>query len=58
MLRTPCKPGLSEREQHVAGQYELLGRSFELFERNIRDQFARMLGPARFDPRETLRRSP
>jgi len=42
----------------VAGQYELLGRSFELFERNIRDQFARMLGPARFDPRETLRRSP
>ena len=50
MLRTPCKPGLSEREQHEAGRYELLGASFELFERNIREQLARVLGPGGFDP--------
>jgi spermidine dehydrogenase len=50
MLRTPCKPGLSEREQHEAGRYELLGQPFELFERNIRDQLARVLGPGGFDP--------
>jgi spermidine dehydrogenase len=49
MLRTPCKPGLSERAQHEAGRYELLGQSFELFERNIRDQLARVLGPGGFD---------
>lgn len=49
MLRTPCKPGLSERDQHEAGRYELLGQSFELFERNIRDQLARVLGPGGFD---------
>jgi spermidine dehydrogenase len=52
MLRTPCKPGLglSEREQHEAGRYELLGQSFEFFERKIRDQLARLLGPGGFDP--------
>ena len=50
MLRTPCKPGLSERAQHVAGRYELLGQPFELFERNVRAQLARMLGPAGFEP--------
>jgi len=50
MLRTPCKPGLSERDQHAAGRYELLGQSFEYFERKIRDQLARVLGPGGFDP--------
>jgi spermidine dehydrogenase len=50
MLRTPCQPGLSAREQQRAGHYELLATPFETFERNIRDQFARVLGNGGFDP--------
>jgi spermidine dehydrogenase len=50
MLRTPCKPGLPAREQHRAGRYELMQTPFSQFERNIRDQLARMLGGAGFDP--------
>jgi spermidine dehydrogenase len=48
MLRTPCKPGLSQREQHRAGRAELLRTPFATFERNIRDQLGRTL-PG-FDP--------
>lgn len=50
MLRTPCKPGLPAREQNRAGRYELMQTPFAKFERNIRDQLARMLGAAGFDP--------
>ncbi len=50
MTRTPCSPGLDEREQHRIGRAELLATSFEDFERNIRDQLARILGPGGFDP--------
>jgi spermidine dehydrogenase len=50
MLRTPCQPGLPERDQHRAGRYELMATPFETFERNIRDQLARMLSAAGFDP--------
>ena len=50
MTRTPCKPGLSEHEQNKAGRAELLATSFATFERNIRDQLARTLGPGDFDP--------
>ena len=50
MVRTPCKPGLSEHEQNRAGRAELLNTTFETFERNIRDQLARTLGPGGFDP--------
>jgi len=50
MLRTPCKPGLSERDQHRAGRAELLQTPFATFERNIREQLARVLGPSGFDP--------
>jgi spermidine dehydrogenase len=50
MTRTPCMPGLSEREQHKVGRAELLSASFETFERNIRDQLVRILGAAGFDP--------
>ena len=50
MLRTPCKPGLPTREQNRAGRTELLQTPFSTFERNVRDQLARMLGPAGFDP--------
>ena len=50
MVRTPYKPGLDEREQHRIGRAELLDTAFEVFERNIRDQLLRILGPAGFDP--------
>ena len=50
MERTPAMPGLSEREQHRAGRAELLATPFETFERNIREQLARTLGPGGFDP--------
>lgn len=50
LMRTPCSPGLPARSQHQAGRVELLGTTFETYERNIRDQLARMLGPTGFDP--------
>jgi spermidine dehydrogenase len=50
LLRTPCKPGLSACDQHRAGRAELLQTPFSQFERNIRDQLARMLGGVGFDP--------
>ncbi len=48
--RTPCAPGLPEREQHKIGRAELLVTPFETFERKLRDQLARVLGPGGFDP--------
>jgi spermidine dehydrogenase len=50
MVRTPCKPGLSEYEQNKAGRAELLATPFATFERNIREQLLRVLGPGGFDP--------
>jgi spermidine dehydrogenase len=50
MLRTPCSPGLPPRDQNRAGRTELMQTPFTTFERNIRDQLARMLGAASFDP--------
>jgi spermidine dehydrogenase len=48
--RTPCSPGAPAREQHRAGRLELLGTPFEVYEREIRDQLARMFGAGGFDP--------
>jgi spermidine dehydrogenase len=50
LRRTPCRPGLPERDQHRAGHVELLNTSFEEMERKIRDQLARILSPGGFDP--------
>jgi len=50
MLRTPCSPGLPHRDQYRMGRVELTETPFSTFERNIRDQLARMLGPSGFDP--------
>jgi spermidine dehydrogenase len=50
MLRTPCKPGLPAREQYRWGHMELFTTPYETFERNIRDQLARMLIGKGFDP--------
>ena len=49
LVRVPVAPGLPEREQHRIGRQDILSTSFETFERNIRDQLDRMLGPAGFD---------
>jgi len=49
MLRTPCKPGLARQEQYRTGRGELYKTPFSTFERNIRDQLQRMLGPSGFD---------
>lgn len=54
MLRTPCKPGLPQRDQNRAGRYELLQTPFSQFEHKIRDQLARMLGSAGFDPAKDI----
>ncbi|HET7292952.1 MAG TPA: NAD(P)-binding protein [Vicinamibacteria bacterium] len=48
--RTPCRPGLTEREQHRLGRSELLSTTFEAEERRIREQLARMLSGGGFDP--------
>ncbi len=50
MERTPCRPGLSARDQHRVGRLELLTTTFDDIERNLRDQLARMLGAGGFDP--------
>jgi spermidine dehydrogenase len=50
MVRNPNKPGLPRREQHRAGQQELLSMSFEQFELEIRRQLGRMLAGGGFDP--------
>jgi spermidine dehydrogenase len=50
MLRTPCSPGLPQVDQFRAGRVELMETPFPTFERNVRDQMARMLSNADFDP--------
>ena len=54
MVRTPCKPGLPEHEQNKAGRQELLETPFSTFERNIRGQLGRVLGPGGFDPAQDI----
>jgi spermidine dehydrogenase len=47
---SPIAPGLPVRDQSRAARQEMLGISFETFERTIRDQMARALGQGGFDP--------
>jgi spermidine dehydrogenase len=49
-VHVPASPGLPERDQHRVGRAELLATPFETYERNLRDQFARMLAGTGFDP--------
>jgi spermidine dehydrogenase len=46
----PLAPGLPAPQQFRVGRQTLLETSFETFERNVRDQLGRMLGPGGFDP--------
>jgi len=50
MYRIPLPGGLPAGEQFRAGRYDLLGTSFEQFERNIRQQLGAMLAEGGFDP--------
>jgi spermidine dehydrogenase len=49
MTRYAMSPGKPRKEQHRIGRADLLSATFETFERNIRDQLARNLGPGGFD---------
>jgi spermidine dehydrogenase len=46
----PLRPGLPAPDQFREGRRALLETSFETFERNVRDQLGRILGPGGFDP--------
>jgi spermidine dehydrogenase len=50
MMKTPCKPGLPARGQHLAGRIELFTTEFDYIEKNIREQLARSLAGTDFDP--------
>jgi spermidine dehydrogenase len=50
LMKAACKPGLPARQQHAAGRMQLYTTTFETYERNIRDQLARVLGAGGFDP--------
>ncbi len=52
LVRTPCASGsgISAREQHQIGRYDLLQTPFDKFEREIRAQLGGMLGGGGFDP--------
>ena len=54
MVRTPCRPGLPERDQNRAGQLDIFNTTFETFEHNIRDQLGRTLSPGGFDPAKEI----
>jgi spermidine dehydrogenase len=54
MERTPCAPGQPIKEQHRLGRAELLATSFETFERNIREQLTRVLGPGGFNAADDI----
>ncbi len=50
LLRTPCRPGLDCKDQYRAGRGELVGTTFETFERHVRDQLGRTLAAGGFEP--------
>jgi spermidine dehydrogenase len=50
MMKAACKPGRPAREQHKLGRIQLYTTTFETYERNIREQLARILGPGGFEP--------
>jgi len=50
LTRIPLSPGLTAQEQWRAGRADLLGTTFETFEREIRAQLGRTLQAGGFDP--------
>ncbi len=49
LAKTPCKPGLTAREQQIAGRREIQATTFETYERTLRDQLQRTLHEGGFD---------
>ena len=49
LQHVPCSPGLPAREQQRAGRTKLFTTTFDVFERNVRDQLTRVLGDGGFD---------
>ncbi|MDE2463677.1 MAG: hypothetical protein KGO02_08200, partial [Alphaproteobacteria bacterium] len=47
--RTPCKPGLTNKEQYIAGRWDLYTSPFSVFEDHVRDLFDRILHKGGFD---------
>jgi spermidine dehydrogenase len=54
MMKAACKPGRPGREQHKLGRIQLYSTTFEAYERNIREQLARMLSPGGFDAKSDI----
>jgi len=54
LTRAPGESGSSARDQFAAGKRDLLVTTFETFERNIRDQLSRLLGPGGFNPAQDI----
>jgi spermidine dehydrogenase len=54
MQYVPVGPGATAREKQRAGRMMLMNTSFSTFEKNIRDQLARILGGGGFDPAEDI----
>jgi spermidine dehydrogenase len=50
LVRTPCRPGLPELEQHKVGRAELLETPFATLEQHLRDLLGRAFGAGGFDP--------
>ena len=55
MYRIPLPGELAADEQFRQGRHDLLGTSFEVFERNIRAQLGAMLGGGGFDPARDIK---
>ncbi len=54
MVRTPCQPGRSKKDQHRAGRADLLATPFATFEQKVKDQLGRALRGGGFDPDRDL----
>ncbi len=54
LVRAPCAPGKPKNDQFRMGRAELLSTPFEVFERKIRDQLARILSNGGFDPAQDI----
>ncbi|TDD52566.1 hypothetical protein E1286_08560 [Nonomuraea terrae] len=50
LVATPCRSELGPDAGSAAGRRELIRTPYDVLERTIRDQLARLLGPVGFDP--------
>lgn len=55
LQHVPLQPGLAAAEQFRAGRQALLETPFEGYERRLREQLGRLLGPGGFDPARDIK---